>query len=142
MLDNLRDRFREFMKGRYGSLDAFGKFTLGAALVLLVLAAFTTRLGAIGGIFDTLGLLALIYTYFRVFSKNIPKRYEENNRYLAYADKVRHAFSVEKDVMKQRKEYHVYKCPGCGQRLRIPHGKGKIEICCPKCNTRFTKNAW
>ena len=140
MLDRLKQRMNEFMRGRNG-LDQFGRFTLTAALILLVLAIFTTRLGALGGIFDTLGLLTLIYTYFRTFSKDLSKRYEENIKYLGWEDKARHWFSVEKDIMRQRKDFHVYTCPGCGQKIRIPRGKGRIEIRCPKCNTCFIKKA-
>ena len=140
MLDKLRDRLNQFMRGRYG-MDDFSRFTLIAALVFLVLAVFTTRLGAIGGIFDTLGILVLIYTYFRILSKDLSARYEENKKYLNIANDVRKRFSLEKDIMKQRKEYHIYTCPGCKQKIRVPRGKGKIEIRCPKCNTRFIKNA-
>ena len=140
MLDNLRDRLNQFMRGRYG-MDDFSRFTLIAALVFLVLAVFTTRLGAIGGIFDTLGILVLIYTYFRILSKDLSARYEENKKYLNIANDVRRRFSLEKDIMKQRKEFHIYTCPGCKQKIRVPRGKGKIEIRCPKCNTRFIKNA-
>ena len=140
MLDNLRDRLNQFMKGRYG-MDDFSRFTLIVALVFLVLAVFTTRLGAIGGIFDTLGILVLIYTYFRILSRDLSARYEENKKYLNIANDVRRRFSLEKDIMKQRKEFHIYTCPGCKQKIRVPRGKGKIEIRCPKCNTRFIKNA-
>ncbi len=141
MLDRLRDKLNEFMRGRYG-MDAFSRFTLTVALVLLVLAILTTRLGVLGGIFDTLGILVLIYTYYRILSKDLSARYEENNRYLSVANDVKKRFSLEKDIMRQRKDFHVYTCPGCGQRIRIPRRKGKkIEITCPKCNTRFIKRA-
>ncbi|MEF2574508.1 MAG: hypothetical protein UIQ90_01700, partial [Eisenbergiella sp.] len=86
-------------------------------------------------------LLILIYSYFRIFSRNIPKRYAENQKYLAATMKLRQSFAKKKSEMQQRRIYHIYKCPGCGQKMRIPKGKGKIEVRCPKCNTIFVKKS-
>ena len=90
---------------------------------------------------DTLGLAAIIYTYFRIFSRNIQQRYAENQKFLQMTSKFRFRFNKEKDLMKQRKTHHIYSCPGCGQKIRIPKGKGKIEIECPKCHTKFVKRS-
>lgn len=94
-----------------------------------------------GALLDTLGLAAIIYTYFRIFSRNIQKRYEENQWFLAKTAKLRLRFQKEKSLMAERKTNHIYTCPGCGQKIRIPKGKGKIEIDCPKCHTKFVKRS-
>lgn len=94
-----------------------------------------------GALLDTLGLAAIIYTYFRIFSRNIQKRYGENQRFLARTAKLRQRFQKEKSLMAERKTNHIYTCPGCGQKIRIPKGKGKIEIDCPKCHTKFVKRS-
>ena len=60
---------------------------------------------------------------------------------LAMTSKFRLRFNKEKNLMKQRKTHHIYNCPGCGQKIRIPKGKGKIEIDCPKCHTKFVKRS-
>lgn len=88
-----------------------------------------------------LGWAAIIYCYFRIFSKNITKRYAENQKYLAKTYKLRSFFYKQKELMKQRKVYHIYKCPSCKQKIRIPRGKGKIEVRCPKCGTTFIKKS-
>ena len=137
----MRDKFNKFMQGRYG-VDELSRFTMGAALVLIILTMFITMFNRnLGSIFDFLGIAAIVYAYFRIFSRNIQKRYAENQAYLAKSYKIRCFFAKQKDLFRQRKQYHIYKCPGCSQKIRIPRGKGKIEICCPKCGTKFIKKS-
>ena len=130
----MREKLQRCMWGRYGN-DQLNKFLLGAALVCMVLSMFHVP-GAY-----LLALALLIYCYFRMFSKNVSKRYAENQAYLAKSYKIRCFFAKQKDLFRQRKQYHIYKCPGCSQKIRIPRGKGKIEICCPKCGTKFIKKS-
>ena len=66
---------------------------------------------------------------------------EQNQKYLQMTSKFWLRFNKEKNLMKQRKTHHIYSCPGCGQKVRIPRGKGKIEIECPKCHTKFVKRS-
>lgn len=131
----MRERFQRFMLGRYG-VDQFGKFLNTATLVLLILSLFFRR-----GPFYSLALLLLVYTYYRMFSKNHPQRYRENEAYLAWRSRITSFFRREKNMREQRKIYHIYKCPKCRQKIRIPRGKGKISITCPKCHTEFIKHS-
>ena len=135
----MKEKFIRFMQGRYG-VDELSKFTMGAAFVCVLLAIFAGR-SNVGALLDTLGLAAIIYTYFRIFSRNIQQRYAENQKFLQMTSKFRFRFNKEKNLMKQRKTHHIYSCPGCGQKIRIPKGKGKIEIECPKCHTKFVKRS-
>lgn len=136
----MKEKFMRFMQGRYG-VDQLSRFSMGIALVCIVLAMFFSRAGGIGAVLDTIGLAALVYTYFRMLSRNISKRYAENQRFLAKTSKIRMRWNKEINMMKQRKVYHIYSCPGCKQKIRIPKGKGKIEIKCPKCQTTFVKKS-
>ena len=137
----MRDKFNKFMQGRYG-VDDLSRFTMGAALVLIILTMFVNIVNrSVGSVLDFLGIVAIVYAYFRIFSRDIQKRYEENQKYLAMTSKFRLRFNKEKNLMKQRKTLHIYNCPGCGQKIRIPKGKGKIEIDCPKCHTKFVKRS-
>lgn len=135
----MRDKINRFMQGRYGA-DQFAKFTMGVALVSIVLAVFFRRF-AIGGLLDGLGLAAIVYTYYRMLSRNIQRRYAENQKYLSMTQNLRVRLNKEKKMMEQRKTHHIYTCPGCGQKIRIPRGKGKIEIECPKCHVKFIKRS-
>ena len=131
----MRDRLRNFMTGRYG-FDSFSKFLMSIALVLCVLDIFVDSI-----ILHSWFIVIMIYVYYRMFSKNINKRYQENMKYLQIKNKVVAKFNSEKSIMKQRKTHHIYKCPTCKQKIRIPRGKGRICITCPKCKTEFTKTS-
>ena len=137
----MRDKFNKFMQGRYG-VDDFSRFTMGAALVLIILAMFANIFSrTAGSTLDILGVAAIVYAYIRIFSRNIQQRYAENQKFRQMTSKFRFRFNKEKNLMKQRKTHHIYSCPGCGQKIRIPKGKGKIEIECPKCHTKFVKRS-
>lgn len=135
----MKEKFMKFMQGRYG-VDGFARFTMGAALVCVFVSVFFQKGSMIGALLNTLGLAAIIYTYFRILSRNISRRYAENQKYLSMTSKLRQSFNREKSMMQQRKTHHIYTCPGCGQKIRIPRGSGKkVEIDCPKCHTKFIK---
>lgn len=136
----MKEKLIKFMQGRYG-VDQFAKFTMGAAFVMVILAIFIGQRNPLGAVLDTAGLLLIVYTYFRIFSRNISKRYGENQKYLTKTVALRARLKREKNIMEQRKDFHIYTCPGCGQKIRIPRGKGKIEISCPKCHTKFVKKS-
>ena len=129
----MREKLQKFMIGRYG-VDAFGKFLLGAVVVLWAINLFANS-----KILYSWALLLMVYAYFRMFSRNTTKRYQENLKFLQIKNKVVARFKSEKSQLKQRKTHHIYRCPTCRQKIRIPRGKGRICITCPKCKTEFTK---
>ena len=92
----MKDKLNKFMQGRYG-VDQFARFTLGVALFVIVIGSFLRR-NVAGGILDTLGFILIIYTYFRIFSRNVSARYAENQKYLGYTQKVRSQFAREKNL--------------------------------------------
>lgn len=135
----MKNKLIRFMQGRYG-VDTFSKFLLiaGLAIVLLSSVIGSRTIDTAGYI---LGWAVIIYCYFRMFSKNVTKRYAENQTFMAKTYKLRSLFQKQKNTWKQRKTHHIYKCPSCGQKIRIPKGKGRIEIRCPKCSTTFVKKS-
>ena len=130
----LRDRFARFMYGRYGT-DRLNQFLSVAVIVCLILSFL------FGQIFYYIGLALLIWELFRTFSKNTSRRYAENEKYLQMESTVRDKFGSLRNSGSQSKDYHIYKCPGCGQKIRVPRGKGKIVITCRKCGKEFTKRS-
>lgn len=134
----IKERFMRFMQGRYGT-DAFSRSLLGMAMVCLVCSMFTR--GVPRALFYWGSLLGLVYCYFRMFSRNHIKRYEENRRFLTQTAGIRRFFARQKSLMAQRRTHRIYSCPSCRQKIRVPKGHGRIEISCPKCHTRFIKRS-
>lgn len=131
----MRQKFQQFMSGRYGA-DQLSRLLMVITLVVLVLSMFRPL-----RFLYIVAMVLLVYTYFRMFSRNVEKRYAENQKYLNW----KYRLVVKKDQRKkrwaQRKTYHFYKCPNCKQTVRVPRGKGKICITCPKCRTEFVKKS-
>lgn len=131
----MREKIYRFMQGRYG-IDELSRVLVTVALLFVLLSSFL-RINFL----YVIGVLILVYGYFRVFSKSYPKRYRENQKFLFYIDKVKNFFRRKKDIATIRKTHHVYTCPTCRQKIKIPRGKGKIEITCPMCQRKFIKKS-
>ena len=135
----MRDKFIRFMYGRYG-MDSLSRFLIFFGLGMMLITSFF--LGAIIGqslYFLSVGIA--IYGYYRVFSKKVQKRYNENLMFLDKTRKIRGLFGKYKSRIRYMKTHHIYSCPNCKQKIRIPRGKGKIEIRCPKCRASFVKKS-
>ena len=114
-----------FMMGRYGT-DKLNMVILMAGLVLCMLAVFN-RLPVLDLILTVLSYGLMFWAIFRMLSRNTYKRYQENRRYLRFLERI-------KD-----REHRYFDCPRCRQPVRVPKGKGKIAITCPKCKEKFIK---
>lgn len=125
-LNKLKYKFMMFMQGRYG-VDEFYNFLLVVYLVLFIFNCFVHS-----SVVSTLILLLIIYTFFRVFSKNISARQKENAKYLILKRKVTQAFGDIKKRLSDKN--HVYRrCPHCKATLRFPRKKGNHNAVCPRC---------
>ena len=131
----MKERMQRFMAGRYGN-DQLNQFIFIVAIISMVLEIITRQ-----SLFYTLTLVLLILAYVRVFSRNINRRYEENMKFLQKKDAILNKFRKQKYYAAQRRNFHIYTCPQCKQKIRIPKGKGKISITCPKCRSSFKKNS-
>ena len=135
----MKEKLIRFMQGRYG-IDQLSKFLLITGLAVVLLSAVFGET-AVSMLLYIFGWGVVIYCYFRIFSRNVQKRYAENQAYLMKTYKIRNWFQNQKNIWQQRKVYHIYTCPSCKQKIRIPKGKGKIEVRCPKCGTTFIKKS-
>lgn len=131
----MKERLARFMQGRYG-MDALNQALTVVLFVVLLLNVFLKS-----SIINLLLLLLLFYLYFRMFSRNISKRYAENVWYVQKTAPIKGFFRRQKNHTRMRKDFHLYKCPNCKQTVRVPKGKGKIAITCPKCRHEFVKRS-
>ena len=123
--NRLADGFRRFMMGRYGN-DKLNMTLLVVALVVCFVNLFLPKSPAkLALVLVYYGILG--YALFRTFSRNTYKRYQENRKYLQFVERLRD------------REHRYYDCPKCRQQVRVPKGKGKISITCPKCKEKFIK---
>ena len=126
------------MVGRYG-VDQLTNAMLVLSMVLLVVALFFGN-SIVNTILWTLAVLLLVAGYYRIFSKKTSQRYQENQKYLRLRNRITGRFRSMKERLKQRKTHRFFKCPQCGVTVRVPKGKGKIKITCPKKKTAFVRN--
>lgn len=138
-MNKIKEKFSKFMYGRYGT-DKLNMFLVIMLLVFAVGNLFV-RNEYFSMVFTSWEFLLFFLIYYRMFSKNISKRYAENQKYLSIENRVRRFFGKSKYMQQQRKEFHIYTCPQCKQKIRIPRRKGKISIRCPKCGNEFVKNS-
>ncbi len=121
----LRAGFQHFMMGRYGT-DKLNMAILGAGLFLCLLSVFI-RVPVVNFVLTLLSYGLMILAIFRMLSRNTYKRYQENRKYLRFIERF-------KD-----REHRYFDCPRCRQPVRVPRGKGKIAITCPRCKEKFIK---
>ena len=134
-MNAFRERMTKFMYGRYGT-DELSRLYLGLAMVCLVIyAVFGFALIYFAGI------LLIGYNLYRSFSRNAAKMSAQNQKYLSWRYQRVVKWNNEKKHWAQRKEYRFYKCPGCRQKVRVPRGRGRIAITCPKCRAEFIKKS-
>ena len=128
---SFRERVAQFMAGRYG-IDRLYYLLLGICFVLIVVNIFVNSF-----IISLIESLVLIYAFFRVMSRNIYKRQQENEKFIRFADKPKKFINLQK-CKNRDKATHVYKkCPSCKNNLRLPKEKGEHTVVCPCCKHRF-----
>lgn len=129
---------QKVMAGRYG-VDQLTRALTTCALVTLVLSILFKSWLSI--LFWLLTIVTLGWSYFRMFSRNVQKRAAENSGYQTLRYQLTRAFTASRQRMKQKKYYRFYKCPNCKVMTRVPKGKGKIRITCPKCGESFVRKS-
>jgi len=129
------DWLKRFMTGRYG-VDQLSWVILGVYFIISIVARILNN-----RILDVFGIVALGILIYRMLSKNISARYQENMKFLNTWNPIKRKVNNRIQRIKDLKYYKYYKCSNCKQVLRVPRGKGKISITCPKCKTVMIKKS-
>ncbi|MGN1029975.1 MAG: hypothetical protein ACI4PQ_00060 [Butyricicoccaceae bacterium] len=116
-------------------MDEYGRFLSVVGMAVLIL-------GILVGIFSDkaysvlylIAVIILCYCYYRMFSRNIYKRQQENGKFLRRKRTIT-------DRFRQRHTHRFYRCSQCKVTVRVPKGRGRIEITCPKCGNKFIKKS-
>lgn len=133
---NIMAKLAAFMYGRYGA-DQFYYFLLGLYFLLIILNVFMRS-----SIINIIETLLILYTFFRIFSRNIQKRSIENERFLVMWEHFAPDIRFRIRQFKEFRTHAFHKCPYCGSVLRLQRKRGKFPITCPKCNQRFNIRNW
>jgi len=148
------EKMKEYMKRIYG-MDALslGCVLLSVAINLVFAVLLITGHGSKAGMWNLISYLPLLVCVFRFFSTNREKRIRENEWFIRrldsiflrkadndYGDGPSYAGYQERQ-REDRKHFRFFKCPACRQKIRVPRGKGRIEITCPRCGNRFIKKS-
>ena len=116
---------RRFMTGRYGT-DKLNMYILGVGVIACLISVLVP-VAAVDLVLTAVSYGLMIWAIFRSLSRNTYKRYQENRKFLLLLERL-------KD-----REHRYFDCPKCRQPVRVPRGKGKIAITCPKCREKFIR---
>ena len=130
----IRNAIQRFMYGRYGN-DQLNMFLIGLYLLLYLVYLFTR--------FDLcyiVGFALLAWSLFRLLSHNIERRRTENTRFLRSINPLLSWLRLRRTIRRD-KEHVYFKCPNCGQQLRVPRGRGNITVTCRSCGASFQEKS-
>lgn len=133
MTEKIKNTLRRFMAGRYGN-DQLSVFIMIVGMIFVLLAFIPAV-----RFFVIIAFAALVWSTFRCYSRNISKRRKENEVFMRFITKIKSKFRMNTRILKDRKTHCCFRCKKCNTMLRVPKGKGKIEVTCPKCHEKIQK---
>jgi DNA-directed RNA polymerase subunit RPC12/RpoP len=135
-MKKIKQGLYKFMYGRYGH-DTLNYFIIICAMGLSIISAIFFRGNHVVSLFV---YALLILSMFRMMSRKRWKRKKENEKFFKLIRPIRSQYKLVKNNITD-KDNRYYQCPQCGQKVRVPRGRGKIEISCPNCRTKFTRRS-
>jgi len=119
------------MLGRYGP-DHLGVAMIIVSFILSLIYAVTAVMPPL-----YISYIMFGFVLFRMLSRNITRRRAENDKFIRYWWPIRTKIKRIIDKLKQKRTHKIFTCPGCKKKLRVPRGKGKLQVSCPMCGEKF-----
>lgn len=127
----LNERLANWMRGRNGA-DELGNTVVALSVILLLINVFAhTRW------LSVIALLLAIYACWRMSSQAVARRQAENRAFLKALGPVANVVRNPQETVQEHHDFKHLTCPECGQKMRVPRGKGKMRVTCPKCHNKF-----
>lgn len=135
IFQKIRAGLLKFMAGRRGADEL--------SMALMILGIVLSMLSVIFRlpVLHWLSLAVYAFALFRMLSRNLEKRYAENESFLKLWRGNASALKQSVNRMKNMKKYKYFKCPECKSRIRLPRGVGEVTVTCGKCHHAFKQKA-
>lgn len=130
----IRNALQRFMYGRYGNDQ------LNMVLVLLSLALYLVFAVTSWTVLYAVSFMLMAVALFRCLSRNYDRRRAENGKFLSLVQPVTRWYRLRRTIRRD-KDHCYFKCPNCGQQLRVPRGKGRITVTCRGCGASFQEKS-
>ena len=127
------------MEGRNGN-DQLNRAIMGIGVAFAALSCFLPWAQA-RLVFHYVLIVTAAIWFTRMVSRDLPRRGEENRRFLAFTGRLREGRACRRTHAEQRRAYKIFKCPSCGTKLRVPRGKGRIKVTCRRCGAVFEEKS-
>ena len=131
----MKKKITAFLQGRYGA-DTLSRTLLIVYLALAILTLFI-RNTVFRTILNLISIAVCVFMFYRMFSKQIAKRAEENHKYLLLVSKAHKKLLLHRNKWKYRKTHTYRECPHCHAQIRLPRVSGDHQCDCPKCKNAF-----
>lgn len=135
----MRTMLEQIFLGRSG-MDQLNKTLLAGAVFCCLVSRMASFMMLRTLLYYACLLMAALCVV-RAMSRNLERRYAENQRFLAKFGRIRGFRESWYVRLDQKRQYKIFKCPSCGVKLRVPRGKGRLRINCRQCGASFEKKS-
>jgi len=134
----IRNALARFMYGRNG-MDQLNRALFWLYIVLWLVGSLVSAVlksNVLTAVFNGVMWILFVILFFRMFSKNLYKRRAENQKWVNWLWRIKSNQAGAK-ARHADKEHKYFTCKNCKTICRVPAGKGKIIITCPKCGAKI-----
>ncbi len=136
-MEKLKNYFRNLMTRRYG-IDRLNQLLIYLGIIFNVALMFIQN-RQVRSVLSTITMAILLFVIYRMMSKNINARYQENIKFMKITKPIRAEVEIMKMRWRDRENFKYVRCDNCRNVMRVPKGVGKIKVKCKNCGNEFIK---